>query len=153
MRLNRLNAFITILISLLSHFHSFPLKFLALFPLLSSIVVGGEAMAEGMIISGVLGVLQEVLGSALVKEIELISGVNGELLKLQSTFTTIEAVLADAEERRVKERALNDWLKKLRDVAYQADNVLDDFRIEALRREAETGNHFLKKVGYTLGPV
>ncbi|KAK1256592.1 putative disease resistance protein RGA4 [Acorus gramineus] len=106
-----------------------------------------------MIISGVRGVLQEVLGSALVKEIELISGVNGELLKLRSTFTTIKAVLVDAEERRVKESALNDWLKKLRDVAYQADNVLDDFRIEALRREAETGNHFLKKVGYTLGPV
>ncbi|KAK1280077.1 putative disease resistance protein RGA4 [Acorus gramineus] len=110
-------------------------------------------MAEGAIVSAVLRVLHETIGSPLINDFGLIWGVNGELLKLQSTLTTIEAVLADAEERRVKDRALDNWLKKLRDVAYQADNVLDDFRIEALRREAETGNHIWEEVGYTLGPV
>ncbi|KAK1256589.1 putative disease resistance protein RGA4 [Acorus gramineus] len=106
-------------------------------------------MAEGAIVSTVLRVLQEPL----VKELKLISGVNKELEKLESTFSTIKAVLVDAEERRVRDKALDDWLKKLRDVAYQADNVLDEFRIEALRREAETGNHICEMVGYTVGPV
>ncbi|KAK1279582.1 hypothetical protein QJS04_geneDACA015138 [Acorus gramineus] len=104
-------------------------------------------MAEAAAVTAVIGVLQQLVGSGLAKGFGLIRGVDGELEKLESNFSAIQAVLADAEEQRVKNRTLEDWLKKVRDVAYRADNVLDEFHIEALRRrEAETGNHMLKNV-------
>ncbi|KAK1291964.1 hypothetical protein QJS10_CPB17g01530 [Acorus calamus] len=103
-------------------------------------------MAEAAILSVGLCVVQEILGSGMLKKIKMISGVRGDVEKLRSNLSAIEAVLADANWRRVKERFVDDWLKKVRDVAYQVDDVLDDFRFEALRREAEIGDHALKKV-------
>ncbi|KAK1292962.1 hypothetical protein QJS10_CPB17g01529 [Acorus calamus] len=103
-------------------------------------------MAEAAILKVGLGVLQEIVRSGLLKEFEMISGVRQDVEKLRSNLSAIEAVLADANERRVKDRIVDDWLKKVRDVAYQVDDVLDDFRFEALRRQAEIGDHALKKV-------
>ncbi|KAK1291963.1 hypothetical protein QJS10_CPB17g01531 [Acorus calamus] len=103
-------------------------------------------MAEAAILKVGLGVLQEIVRSGLLKEFEMISGVREDVEKLRSNLSAIEAVLADANERRVKDRIVDDWLKKVRDVAYQVDDVLDDFRFEALRRQAEIGDHALKKV-------
>ncbi|KAJ4844929.1 hypothetical protein Tsubulata_042798, partial [Turnera subulata] len=48
------------------------------------------------------------------------------------------AVLHDAEEKQVKESSVKLWLRKLRDIAYEADDVVDEFGYEVLRQKVET---------------
>ncbi|OWM86794.1 putative disease resistance protein RGA1 [Punica granatum] len=62
-----------------------------------------------------------------------------ELRKLQDTIAAISALLREAEKRQVEAEDVKDWLKKLKDVVYDADDLLDDFSTEALRRRRVTG--------------
>nr|DAD47599.1 TPA_asm: hypothetical protein HUJ06_017536 [Nelumbo nucifera] len=70
--------------------------------------------------------MKEILGSfknPIIQEYGLITGVKKELKNLESIFWTIEAVLEDAEEQQSKNKAITDWLWKLKDAAYDADDV------------------------------
>ena len=46
-------------------------------------------------------------------------------------------MLADAERRQVRDEVVRLWLQRLKDVAYDADDVLDEFADEILRRKVE----------------
>ncbi|XP_065000208.1 disease resistance protein RGA2-like [Musa acuminata AAA Group] len=65
------------------------------------------------------------------EEVDLLLGVPGEIQKLQRTLRNIQSVLRDAEKRRIEDEAVNDWLMELKDVMYDADDVLDECRMEA----------------------
>ncbi|PKI37157.1 hypothetical protein CRG98_042492 [Punica granatum] len=54
-----------------------------------------------------------------------------------------------AEKRQVQAADVKDWLKKLEDVVYDADDLLDDFSAEVLRRSSVVGggNRILNEVG------
>lgn len=73
------------------------------------------------------------------QELKLIAGVNKELAKFIQTYETIRAVLEDAEEKQVKNPTVRDWLRNLKDVFYEADDLLDEFAFQALRRKVEGG--------------
>ncbi|KAG1368547.1 disease resistance protein RGA2 [Cocos nucifera] len=74
--------------------------------------------------------------AVLVKdEVAKLLGVTDEIARLQETFQTVKAVLADAERKKIQSEATNDWLKKLKDVMYDADDILDECRIEAEKSE------------------
>ncbi|KAK2642768.1 hypothetical protein Ddye_024531 [Dipteronia dyeriana] len=60
--------------------------------------------------------------------------------KLPSLLTTIHVVLEDAEEKQVKKRALQNWLRKLKDAAYKADDMLTECSIEVARLESNAQN-------------
>ncbi|KAL7234403.1 hypothetical protein ACSBR1_017913 [Camellia fascicularis] len=53
---------------------------------------------------------------------------SGELAKIQ-------AYLADAEGKQIENRAVKMWLEELTDLAYDLDDILDEFATEALRRK------------------
>jgi structure-specific endonuclease subunit SLX1 len=57
-------------------------------------------------------------------------GLKAELQNLESTLTTVQAVRQDAEQKQWKSEAVKNWLRKLKDAAYDADDVLDEFAIE-----------------------
>ncbi|KAJ8646342.1 hypothetical protein MRB53_008090 [Persea americana] len=63
----------------------------------------------------------------------LYGGVDEEMKKLSRTFLTIQALLSDAEDRQIKEEAVKLWLEDLKDVAYDAEDIIDEFTTEALR--------------------
>ncbi|KAG1347825.1 putative disease resistance protein RGA3 [Cocos nucifera] len=65
------------------------------------------------------------------EEVDVLLGVPGEIKKLQNKLSMISEVLADAERRRINDRAIDHWLKQLKDVMYDADDILDRCRIEA----------------------
>nr|POE86894.1 putative disease resistance protein rga3 [Quercus suber] len=69
-----------------------------------------------------------------------------ELRGLGESLTMIRAVLTDAERRQVKDESVKLWLQKLEDVAYEADDVLDEFAYENLRQKIEVGNNRKRKV-------
>jgi hypothetical protein len=58
----------------------------------------------------------------------------------------VQCLLADAEVKGETNAAVRRWMKDLRAVAYQADDVLDDFRYEALRRRAQGAMSGTRKV-------
>ncbi|KAI8553447.1 hypothetical protein RHMOL_Rhmol05G0016800 [Rhododendron molle] len=85
------------------------------------------------------------------KEVGLLLGVDEEMTKLQSTPSTIEAVLEDAERNHPEDKAVQDWLRKLKGAAYEVDDILDECSTEILRWESKgQSSGSLKKVGTSL---
>jgi predicted DNA-binding protein YlxM (UPF0122 family) len=89
------------------------------------------------------------LGPLAIKEIKLPWGVKDEVEKLKDTVFMIKDVLLDAEEQQVKRHAVRNWLKKLEDTMYEANNLLDDFSTEALLRKMMTHDKMEKKARYS----
>ena len=94
-------------------------------------------MAEGALF-GLAGKVLELLGSLVVQEVKLASGVKTEIENLKSTVSTIQAVLLDAEKQSSHSHQIEDWLSKLKDVLHDADDLLDDFSTEVMRRKVMT---------------
>ncbi|CAL5375812.1 unnamed protein product [Camellia sinensis] len=91
------------------------------------------------------------LNSLIQNEVGLLCGVNTEMKKLSSTLSTIQAVLEDAEQKQLQDKAIQNWLKELNDAAYEADDILDECATEALRCELKgQGYGSLKKVSTSL---
>ncbi|KAM7258140.1 hypothetical protein ACFE04_013881 [Oxalis oulophora] len=61
--------------------------------------------------------------------------VKTDLQKLRSTLLTIQVVLLDGEELKPHNQGLRLWLDKLKDVCYDAEDALDQFEVEALRKQ------------------
>ncbi|KAK8928371.1 putative disease resistance protein RGA3 [Platanthera zijinensis] len=91
-----------------------------------------EIMAE-IVATSLLKFVSDQLATKALSEFALLTGADKELRKLERTLSTIQDVLEDAETRQVKERALRSWLRKLKDLAYEADDVLDDFATKAMK--------------------
>ena len=87
------------------------------------------------LVSSVAEKVIEKLGSIAYQEICLAWGIESDLKNLKLTMSAIQAKLLDAEERQAKERGLRVWLGQLKDVFYDAVDVLDEFECEALRKQ------------------
>ncbi|XP_044972005.1 putative disease resistance protein RGA4 [Hordeum vulgare subsp. vulgare] len=77
-------------------------------------------------------ILESLLGSCVNKlqniisdEAILILGVEEELVEVLRRVELIRCCIYDAEKRRTKELAVNNWLGQLRDVIYDVDEILD----------------------------
>ncbi|KAM0953921.1 putative virus X resistance protein-like, coiled-coil [Dioscorea sansibarensis] len=70
-----------------------------------------------------------------------LSIVETDLGELKKTLTKIEAVLGDAEKREVKDESVKLWLKELRAVAFDAEDLLDEFEYELLSIGCEARAH------------
>ncbi|TYH81797.1 hypothetical protein ES332_D02G010500v1 [Gossypium tomentosum] len=69
-----------------------------------------------------------------------------EPLQLGNSLEMIGAFLQDVEGNQKQMNSVKLWLKRLRDVAYEADEVLDEIAYEFLRKKVETGDQMLRKV-------
>ncbi|XVF36519.1 hypothetical protein REPUB_Repub19eG0065000 [Reevesia pubescens] len=96
-------------------------------------------MAE-IVLSPLLQVVFEKLASRVLKEIANRCGFNEEIQKLQRALRMIQAVLEDAEERQATDKALKLWLAELKEVAYDADDLLEEFTLEAMLHENDEGS-------------
>ncbi|KAJ9174838.1 hypothetical protein P3X46_013439 [Hevea brasiliensis] len=86
------------------------------------------------------------LSSRGLEEIGLLWGVKDEIEKLRKTVSTIKAVLLDAEDQSSVSIQVQEWLSMLREALYDADDLLDDFYTETLRRQVMSGDRIEKKV-------
>nr|TKR79655.1 hypothetical protein D5086_0000270230 [Populus alba] len=73
------------------------------------------------------------------KGIGLAWGLEGQLRKLNQSLTMIKDVLQDAARRAVTDESVKRWLQNLQDVAYDAEDVLDEFAYEILRKDQKKG--------------
>ena len=102
-------------------------------------------MAEA-ILFGLAQKMIENLGSQTFQEIGSLWGVKGELEKIKNTVSSIQAVLLDAAEKQSHDHQVKDWLQKLNDAVYEADDLLSEFSTEAMRRRAVNGDKVTKEV-------
>ena len=103
-------------------------------------------MAEGVLFSIAEEIIKK-LGSLAVQEVALWWGVEDQLRKLNDTVTRIKAVIHDAEEQAQKQNhQIKDWLKKLLEAVYDAEDMLDDFSAQVLRNQLMPGNRVWREV-------
>ena len=79
------------------------------------------------------------VGSIAAEGIRLAWGLEGQLRKLKQSLIMIRDVLQDAARRSVTDDSVKGWLEKLQDVAYDAEDVLDEFAYEILRKDQKKG--------------
>ena len=63
------------------------------------------------------------------REISRAWGVQSDFQRLNDKLTTVKDVLLDAEEKQANNNQLRNWLQKLKDACYDAEDVLDEFEI------------------------
>ncbi|CDP11739.1 unnamed protein product [Coffea canephora] len=80
-----------------------------------------------------VGILVDTLNSMIQKERGLLCGVATDMEKLARLLSTIKAVLEDAEQKQFTDKAIQLWFQELNGVAYEIDDVLDDYAAEASR--------------------
>ncbi|XVF18681.1 hypothetical protein REPUB_Repub11eG0043800 [Reevesia pubescens] len=59
--------------------------------------------------------------------------VREELKEWEKKLSDIQAVLNDAEQKQITDQHVKNWLADLQDLAYDVDDILDEFAYEALR--------------------
>ncbi|KAK8290952.1 hypothetical protein V6Z12_D06G031600 [Gossypium hirsutum] len=91
-------------------------------------------MAE-IVLCPILQVVFEKLASRFLKEIADRCGFKDEIKKLQRTLGAIQTVLQDAEEWQATDKSSKLWLSELREVAFDADDLLEEFGPEAMIQE------------------
>ncbi|TYH81367.1 hypothetical protein ES332_D03G195700v1 [Gossypium tomentosum] len=69
-----------------------------------------------------------------------------ELTRLGNSLEMMKAFLQDAEEMQTKNKAVKLWLQRLKDVAEEAADVLDEFDYEILRRKLTIRNQIRRKL-------
>ncbi|XP_039171537.1 putative disease resistance protein RGA4 [Eucalyptus grandis] len=65
---------------------------------------------------------------------------------LRDIVSTVQAVLDNAEEQYYQSHEIQVWLGKMKDALYDALDVLEEFNIEAMRRELRGHNEMMKEV-------
>ncbi|KAJ9158776.1 hypothetical protein P3X46_024327 [Hevea brasiliensis] len=86
------------------------------------------------------------LTSFAYEEIGLVSSYKNDLRRLQTTLSIIKVVLLDTEEKQEESHAVKDWIKRLKEVVYDADDLLNDVAIEGLQRKVEGQGRIVRKV-------
>ncbi|KAI4976906.1 hypothetical protein ZWY2020_050513 [Hordeum vulgare] len=102
-------------------------------------------MAESLLLPMVEGLVGKA-ADALVQTVTRMCGLDDDRQMLERHLLAVQCKLANAEERSQTNAYLRSWMEKLKAVAYEADDVLDDFQYEALRREAQIGKSTSRKV-------
>ncbi|XLR49278.1 hypothetical protein HN51_033530 [Arachis hypogaea] len=84
---------------------------------------------------GVAASLINKIASLAFREIGRIYGVMDDLEKLKDTLESIKVVLSDAELKQGQNATVAHWIKRFKQVLYDADDLLDDVFIKDLRRK------------------
>lgn len=80
-----------------------------------------------------LQVLFSRLASLELLKFASLVGIQKKLQKWAQMLSAIQAVLEDAEEKQLTDKAVKLWLDNLRDLAYDVEDMLDEFAVEAMR--------------------
>ncbi|VAH12839.1 hypothetical protein VPH35_006151 [Triticum aestivum] len=104
-------------------------------------------MAE-YVVRPLISMLMNKASSYLLKQYKVMDGMEEQREILDRKLLAILDIIEDAE-KGVSRPGVSAWLEAIKKVAYEANDVLDEFKYEALRRNAKKKGH-LKKLGFDI---
>ncbi|XP_027100537.1 disease resistance protein RPM1-like [Coffea arabica] len=81
----------------------------------------------------VVGFLIKQLSTLLSQEITLLGGLKSDVQFIKDELGSIKTFLKEAEAKEDNDSQLQEWLKQVREVAYDTEDVLDDFTFRFAR--------------------
>ncbi|KAL6327755.1 hypothetical protein AAG906_024725 [Vitis piasezkii] len=93
-----------------------------------------EAVGDALL-SAAIGLLFDKLASTDLLDFARQQWVYSDLKKWEIELSDIREELNDAEDKQITDRSVKEWLGNLKDMAYDMEDVLDEFAYEALQRE------------------
>ncbi|KAJ9184775.1 hypothetical protein P3X46_004466 [Hevea brasiliensis] len=102
-------------------------------------------MADSFLFNAAESVLGK-LGSLALQEFSLARGLESDLEKIKDNLKVIKAVLLDAEQQRSQNPRIEVWLENLKEVLYDAEDVVDEFECEVLRKQVVKSGNTTRKV-------
>ncbi|RZB47780.1 disease resistance protein RGA2-like isoform X1 [Glycine soja] len=100
-------------------------------------------MAESFIFSIAESLITK-LASHAFQEASRVVGLYDHLRDLKETLSLVKAVLLDAEQKQEHNHVLREWLRQLKSVFYDAQDVLDEFECQTLRKQVVKAHGTIK---------
>ncbi|KAH9750777.1 hypothetical protein KPL71_014007 [Citrus sinensis] len=110
---------------------SSPINYFGLSPLVFTMV--------DAIVSSLVEQLTSFAAKEIIQQVKLVVGVEEEVKSLTSHLQAIQAVLDDAEEKQVKDKAVRLWLGRLKYASYDIEDVLDEWITARHKLQIEGG--------------
>jgi hypothetical protein len=87
-----------------------------------------HATVAGLLASAFVGIAKDMLSSAIAGQASLLCNFGVDLEDMEDMLEDISAVLEDAERRSIKEKLVQLWLKRLKNVSIDISDMLDDYQ-------------------------
>ncbi|KAK9287230.1 hypothetical protein L1049_015643 [Liquidambar formosana] len=111
-------------------------KFISSSFLLEATAVVIEAPMADIVLSPLLQVIFDRLASPVLQKLGDSWDLKDNFQKLQGLLPIIQALLEDAEEQQVRNKAVRMWLSKLKDAADDAEDVLDELAVKGVLEDS-----------------
>ncbi|KAF8017860.1 hypothetical protein BT93_H2921 [Corymbia citriodora subsp. variegata] len=99
-------------------------------------------MAEAAALSSLVG----KLAMFVEKEVKLLKGVRGEIELISDEFERMKAFLERAESSQEDDPELKVWVKNVREVVYDTEDILDEFMIKLARDHRHGFTRYFHKI-------
>ncbi|XP_025014021.2 putative disease resistance protein At1g50180 [Ricinus communis] len=84
----------------------------------------------------IISVVIEQISNLLLHEIGFLSSVREDVERLQAELKRMQCFLKDTHRKQDQDERVRNWVAEIRDLAYDADDVVDTFLLKVVNREA-----------------
>ncbi|XP_034568620.1 putative disease resistance protein At1g50180 [Setaria viridis] len=87
-----------------------------------------------VVLDALASYVQNMLAEMARDELQMLFGVSGEIEKMDIKLEYLKNFLADADRMNITNQSVQAWVRELRDVMYEATNILDICQLKAMER-------------------
>ncbi|KAJ9160197.1 hypothetical protein P3X46_025619 [Hevea brasiliensis] len=96
----------------------------------------------------VVSVAVQKISDLLIQESVFLHGVRDEVQRLQSELKRMQCFLKDADRNQDQDDRVRNWVAEVRDLTYDAEDVIDTFLLKVARRRGEGVRGFINRASF-----